>query len=143
MKTSLTKTDLLLYVLTLLIVIGGVLFWASDLASDPPMYYSGLGQSLATDPAQYVHHARNEILFDDWDPFDYPRWTIYQHSLTSLVGWGLFSLSGVSATSAGAVGLVLSLGGLLFFLLGLFRHCRTWVLPVVALCYVINVTLLT
>ena len=143
MTASLKKTDLLLCVLTLLIVIGGVLFWASDLASDPPMYYSGLGQSLATDPAQYVHHARNSILFDNWDPFDYPRWTVYQHSLTSLVGWSLFSLSGVSTTSAGAVGLVLSLGGLLFFLLGLFRHCRTWVLPVVALCYVINVTLLT
>ncbi len=107
------------------------------------MYYSGLGQSLATDPAQYVHHARNQVLSGDWDPFDYPRWTVYQHSLTSLVGWGLFSAWGVSSKNAGVVGMVLSLGGLLFFLLGIFRHCRSWVIAVVALCYVMNVTLLT
>ncbi|MDH4034769.1 MAG: hypothetical protein OEV80_13330, partial [candidate division Zixibacteria bacterium] len=143
MKPSPTKTDWVFYTLTLLIVIGGFLFWSSDLTSDPPMYYSGLGQSLATDPAQYVHHARNQVLYDDWDPFDYPRWTVYQHSLTSAVGWLVFSVWGVSGENAGVVGMVLSLGGLLFFLLGIFRHCRSWVTAAVALCFVINVTLLT
>jgi len=143
MRPSFSKTDRLFYILTLLIVIAGGWFWVSDLTSDPPMYFSGLGQSLATDPAQYVHHARNKVLFNDWDPFDYPRWTVYEHSLVSLVGFIVFSLAGVSSSSAGTVGVLLSLSGLLFFLLGLFRHCRAWVLPAVALGYVINVTLLT
>jgi hypothetical protein len=143
MNSKLTRTDWVFYTLALLIVIGGVVFWSSDLTSDPPMYYSGLGQSLATDPAQYVFHARNLVLFDNWDPFDYSRWTVYQHSLTSLVGWAVFSVWGVSSKNAGVVGMVLSLGGLLFFLIGISRQCRSWVVAVVALCYVINVTLLT
>ena len=81
------NSKLIYYFLIAVIFIGGVVFWQSNLESDPPMYYSGLGQSLSTDAAQYVHHARNKILFDDFDPFNYPRWTVYQHSLTSLVSY--------------------------------------------------------
>ncbi|MCK4632768.1 MAG: hypothetical protein KAT79_05820 [candidate division Zixibacteria bacterium] len=71
--------------LTLIVVAGGMVYWCSDLTSDAPMYYSGLGQSLSTDPAQYVFHARNQVLFGQFDPFDYPRFTVFQHSLTSFV----------------------------------------------------------
>jgi len=131
------------YALTAFVFIGGIVFWASDLKSDPPMYYSGLGQSLATDPHQYVFHARNEILYGQADPYDYPRWTVYEHSLTSLTAMIWFSLTEVSLTNANAVGVMLSLGGLLFFLLGLARHHRPWVLAAVAFVYVINITLIT
>jgi hypothetical protein len=107
------------------------------------MHLSGIGQSLSTDPAQYVYHARNEILYGDWDPFDYPHWTVYQHSLTSAIGYIWFSIAGVSITQANAVGMIMSLLGLVFILLGLYRHHRPWVLTAVALCYVINICLLT
>jgi 4-amino-4-deoxy-L-arabinose transferase-like glycosyltransferase len=107
------------------------------------MYYTGLGQSLSTDPAQYVFHARNKILFGAFDPFDYPRWTVYEHSLTSLVAYLWFSVKGVSLQNANMVGVLLSLGGLLFLILGLMRYHRPWVTAVIAFCYVINVTLLT
>jgi len=133
----------LFYILTFLIFAAGLAFWLADLTSDPPMYYAGYGQSLSTDPAQYVHHARNEILFGDFDPFDYPRWTVYQHSLTSLTGWLWFSIAGVSIKQAAVVGLILCLGGLIFLILGLARYHRPWVTSVVTLCYVINITLYT
>jgi len=133
----------LLYLLAAVIFVAGFAFWCSDLTSDPPMYYSGLGQSLSTDPAQYVYHARNKVLFGDADPFDYPRWIVYQNSLTSLVGYIVFSIAGVSQANANLVGVLLSFAGLLFLLLGLVRHHSPWVLAAVALCYVINVTLLT
>ncbi|MCK4574175.1 MAG: hypothetical protein KAU36_07375, partial [candidate division Zixibacteria bacterium] len=133
----------LFYILTFLIFAAGLAFWLADLTSDPPMYYAGYGQSLSTDPAQYVHHARNEILFGDFDPFDYPRWTVYQHSLTSLTGWLWFSIAGVSIKQAAVVGLILCLGGLIFLILGLARYHRPWVTSVVALCYIINITLYT
>ncbi len=125
------------------ILLLGLIFWSSDLTSDPPMQLSGIGQSLSTDPAQYIYHARNQILFDDWDPFDYPHWTVYQHSLTSAIGYLWFSLAGVSIAQANAVGMIMSLLALVFILLGLFRHHRPWVLSAVALCYVINISLLT
>jgi hypothetical protein len=131
------------YALTALVFIAGMVFWISDLKSDPPMYYSGLGQSLATDPHQYVFHARNSNLFGQADPYDYPRWTVYEHSLTSLTALIWFAFTEVSLKNANAVGVMLSLGGLLFFLLGLARHHRPWVLAAVAFVYVINITLIT
>jgi len=133
----------LFYFLTLTIFVGGFIYWQSELTSDPPMYYSGLGQSLSTDPAQYIFHARNKILFGQSDPYDYPRWTVYEHSLTSLAGHIWFSIAGVSLRQANMVGVILSLGGLLFLILGLARHHRPWVTTVVTLCFVLNVTLFT
>jgi 4-amino-4-deoxy-L-arabinose transferase-like glycosyltransferase len=133
----------LYYFLTAIIFVGGFVYWQSDLTSDPPMYYEGLGQSLSADPAQYIHHARNKVLFGEFDPFDYPRWTVYQHSLTSLVAYLWFTIAGVSMRQANFVGVLLSLGGLLFLILGLARHHRPWVTTAVAFCYIMNVTLFT
>ncbi len=132
----------LLYILTALILVGGFVFWQSDLTSDPPLYYAGMGQSLSTDPAQYVYHARNKVLFDDWDPFDYPRWLVYQRSLTSMVAYLWFSVAGVSLKQANMVGVLLSLGGLLFFLLAVAKSHRPWVALAVALCYTVSINLI-
>ncbi len=129
--------------MTALIVVAGTIAWHTDLRRDPPMYFAGIGQSLSTDPAQYTYHARNEVLFGQWDPFDYPRWTVYQHSLTSLVAYAWFALTDISLESAGSVGLTLSVLGLLFLLIGVARHHRPWVLAAIALAYMLNITLLT
>jgi len=134
--------NLLLYVCAAAIFIAGTLFWAHDLSADPPTYVSGLGQSLSTDPAQYVYHARNNALFDDPDPFDYPRWLVYQRSLTSLLAHLWFSIVGVSFVKANLVGTILSLGALLIFLFAVGRHHRPWVAGAITLCYLINITLL-
>ncbi len=140
MKTPVVK--IILYLCTLAFVVIGTGSWMSGLELDPPMYFSGLGQSLSTDPAQYVYHARNAVLFDDADPFDYPRWLVYQRSLTSLVAHVWFSIAGVSLRQANMVGILLAIGGLIFFLLAVGRHHRPWVAPVVAGCYLLNVSLI-
>lgn len=138
-KSSVSK--IIIYVCTLLVVVGGVIFWTSDLTLDPPMYFSGLGQSLSTDPAQYVYHARNNVVFDDPDPFDYPRWLVYQRSLTSLTAHIWFKVAGVSLKQANMVGLLLAIGGLILFLLAVGRHHRPWVMLIIALVYLANVSL--
>jgi tetratricopeptide (TPR) repeat protein len=132
---------ILFYVLTAIILVGGFLFWQSDLTSDPPMNFSGLGQSLYTDPAQYVFHARNYVLFGQSDPFDYPKFAVFQNSLVSRLAYVWFSIFGVSMRQANLIGVLLSLGGLIFILLGVSRTHRPWVMSAVALCYVLNVTL--
>ena len=138
-----SRKDRFLYILAVIVLVGGAIFWCSDLISDPPTYFSGSGQSLSTDPAQYIQHARNKVLFGQWNLADHSRWTVFQHSLTSLAGYALFSLFGVSAATANATGVVLSLGGLILILFGLARRHRPWVLAAVAFLYVTNVTLLT
>jgi tetratricopeptide (TPR) repeat protein len=129
--------------LTAVIVVAGLFLWVQDRESDPPMYYEGLGQSLSTDPAQYSWHARNKVLFDDWDPFEYPRWTVYQHSLTSLVAWLWFSAAGVSSAGGAMAGILLTVGTLVVLLVALRPFHRPWVLAAVALCFMMNVTLVT
>ncbi len=141
-KRSLNRTRLY-YLLTALLLIGAAVYWFSNLSVDPPMYYSGLGQSLSTDPAQYVYHARNKVLFGQFDPFNYPRWTVYEHSLVSLVAYIWFSIVGVSVSKANAVGVILSFGALILLLIGIGKNHKPWVLPALVFCYAVNITLLT
>lgn len=143
MKLKSQHGNRLFLAITIVIFVGGFIFWASDLSSDPPMYYSGLGQSLSTDPAQYVHHAASKHLFDRFDLFDYPRWTVYQHSLVSLTGYLWFAVTEVSSEQANFVGVILCYSAFLLFILGLTHRQRSWVAAAVTLCLVINVTLLT
>lgn len=143
MPRSANRSDQFWQLLTALIVLGGAALWLSDLRSDPPMYFSGLGQSLYTDPPQYTYHARNAHLFDDWDPFDYPKFAVFENSLISRLGWIGFAFTGVSRVAANAVGVIASLFGLIALLVGLARWHRAWVLAAVAAAFVVNVTLFT
>ncbi len=130
-------------ILTAAIFIAGLVFWVSDLTSDPPPYFSGLGQSLYTDPPQYTFHARNYTLFGQSDPFNYPKFAVFENSLVSRCAYIVFALAGASLTTANLVGVIMSLGGLLFFLLGLSRQHRLWVLVAVTFCWVISDMLIT
>jgi len=121
----------------------GLVGWQADLTSDAPMHFAGIGQSLSTDPAMYSYHARNRILFGSADPLNDPRWIVFEHSLVSLSSFVWMSLTGISMATANVAGLVLTCLGLMFFLIGLFRHHRPWTLTAVAFCYLINVTLFT
>ncbi|UCE23841.1 MAG: hypothetical protein JSU74_11160 [Candidatus Zixiibacteriota bacterium] len=130
------------YVLTLLVLIIGAILWSTDLTVDPPTRYCGMGQSLSTDPACCVYHARNEVIFGEADPFNYPRWIVIQRSMVSQVARVWFSIAGVSLEQSNAVGVILLLCSLVFFLLALQRHHRPWVSLVVAVCYMVNITLI-
>ncbi|MFZ1682653.1 MAG: hypothetical protein WAU88_00850 [Candidatus Zixiibacteriota bacterium] len=129
--------------LALVIVAVGAFVWQSDLTSDPPMYFSGFAQSLHTDPALYTYHARNHELFGKFDLFGDSKWIMFQYSVVSGFATLWFSIVGVSFETANLIGIFLSLGALLFFMLALCRHHRPWVLAMLALCYVVNVSLLT
>ncbi|UCD63704.1 MAG: tetratricopeptide repeat protein [Candidatus Zixiibacteriota bacterium] len=132
----------LFYLLSVLVIVGGSLLWTSNLFADPPVFFSGMGQSLSTDPAHCVYHARNSVLFDDPDPFDFERWVVLERSLTSFVARLWFSVAGVSLTQANMVGVLLSAAALIFLLLAVSRHHRPWVTFTVALCYLVNTALI-
>ncbi|UCE23842.1 MAG: hypothetical protein JSU74_11165 [Candidatus Zixiibacteriota bacterium] len=142
MARKTTRNRIIFLVLTVLIFAAGLVFWLYGLSADPPLYFSGMGQSLSTDPAQYVYHARNKAVFGDSDPFDYPRWLVYQRSLTSLTAYIWFSLAGVSLGNANVVGIILSLGALIIFLVAVLRFHRPWVGAAVTVCYMMNITML-
>jgi len=133
------------YLLTLLAVVTigvGVWSWSSGLSADPPRYYAALGQAVLTDPANVVYHARNEVLFDNADPFNYGRWVVFQRSLTSLATWAWASIAGMSYARANAAALLLNLIALDLILLGLAGRHRPWTLWTVAAVWLVNATMI-
>jgi 4-amino-4-deoxy-L-arabinose transferase-like glycosyltransferase len=88
---------------------------------DPPTFYYGYSGADLTDPYQYTYAARNAVLFDDWNPFDYHRWDVFRDSLVSGFSYLVFLLFGVSRVTANISALLLNLGGVLFFMLGFYK----------------------
>ncbi len=89
---------------------------------DPPYFFSGYSQSQLTDPYHITFFARNAVLFDDWNPFDYHRWDIFKYSIVSGFSYVIFSLFGVSRITANLTGLILNIGGLFLFVLGMWGY---------------------
>ena len=94
------------------------------LGIDPPYFFAGFTQAHLTDPYHLTLFARNAVLFDDWNPFDYHRWDVFKYSLVSGMSYIMFLLFGVSRITANLVGLLLNITGLTFFVLG-FRKYRS------------------
>lgn len=138
---NLKNSKVIYYILIAVIFTGGLIFWISDLESDPPMHYAGNRQSLSTDSHHYVFHARNKILFDDFDPFDYPKWTVFQHTLVSLTSYIIFKASEVSLKNANITGVILNLTGLIFFIMGMLKHHKPLLVSVFSICYLLNISL--
>ena len=105
------------------VIFGLILLHFAGLENDPPLFYVGHGQSLLTDPYHLTHSARNEILFDNWNPYDYHRWDVFKNSLISGVSYLVFSGFDISRVTANLASVFLHLIGLLFFIFGLY-HLR-------------------
>ena len=89
------------------------------LDNDPPLYYAHITQSLLTDPYHLTFYARNAVLFDNWNPFDFHRFDVFRNSLISGLAYLSFSTFGVSAITANLAALAANLAGILLFLFGL------------------------
>ena len=108
----------------MLVIVAGLIVRFLYLGADPPLYFEGTTQALLTDPYNFVHFARNKVLYDQWDIFDYHRWDVFKYSLSSGFGYLFFSLGGVSRVTANLSAVVLNLGGLLLFVFGTARQSR-------------------
>ncbi len=109
-------------VLAVIVVLLGLRFVLLEI--DPPYFFARFTQAHLTDPYHLTFAARNAVLFGDWHPFEYHRWDVFAYSLVSGVSWLLFSMFGVSRITANLAGVLLSVGGMLFFILGLNGYRR-------------------
>jgi len=105
---------------------------------DPPYFFAGYTQAHLTDPYHLTFAARNAVLFDDWNPFDYHRWDVFKYSLVSGTAWLLFSLFGVSRITANLAGVFLSIGGMVFFVFGLAGYLKRRELMISALVLLLS-----
>lgn len=105
------------------VILGLILLHFFCLENDPPLFYVGHGQSLLTDPYHLTFSARNEILYDNWNPYDYHRWDVFKNSLISGVSYLVFLAFDVSRITANLASVFLHLAGLLLFVFSLY-HLR-------------------
>ncbi len=115
-------TDRVFYIFAIVALVPGIILRFYDLGIDPPQFFSGISRALLTDPYNLTSFARNKVLFDQWDIFDYQRWIAFKYSLSSASGYLFFSLFGVSRVVANLSAIFLNLGGLALFLFGLKRN---------------------
>lgn len=92
-----------------------------DLSADPPNHFASLGQALLTDPYHITAHARNKVLFGQWEPFGYERWVAFKVSLVSALAYVVFSVSEVSRYTANLTAVILNLCGCVFLVAGIYR----------------------
>ena len=93
-------------VIAILILLVVVRFFG--LSDDPPLYYSGYGHTLLTDPYHLTFAARSKVLFGEWNPFDYHRWDVFRNSLISGAAYLVFLAFGVSRVTANIAALFVS-----------------------------------
>ncbi len=105
----------------LIIILGLTLLHFVCLENDPPLFYVGHGQSLLTDPYHLTHAARNEILFDNWNLYDYDRWDVFKNSLISGVSYLIFSVYDVNRVTVNVAATILHLIGILLFVLSIYH----------------------
>ncbi|UCD93791.1 MAG: hypothetical protein JSU69_08450 [Candidatus Zixiibacteriota bacterium] len=104
-----------------LVIILGLAVRFIWLGIDPPLFFTGQGQALLTDPYNITYFARNKILFGSWDIFEYDRWIVFKYSLMSGFSYITFLLGGVSRITANLSAVILSLAGIVLFI---FAHQR-------------------
>ncbi|MFQ5608063.1 MAG: hypothetical protein ACE5GA_08955, partial [Candidatus Zixiibacteriota bacterium] len=111
------------------------------LENDPPLYLVGHGQDQLTDPYHLTFHARNEILYGEWNPFAYHRWDVFKHSLVSAAAYVAFALGEPSRFWANLASTALNLAGLALFLTALLALRGRRETLIAALLLLINSTL--
>jgi hypothetical protein len=120
-----------IYILFFVICIVAVVIRLHGLDYDPPMYFDGHSQSLATDPNQYSYFARNKIVFDHWEMFDSARWRVFEATLISGLSYISFHFLGISRNTANLPAVLVSIAAMLVFLAALRRAVKAWPLLLV------------
>ena len=108
------------------------------LDEDPPASYTAYGPTLLTDPYHLTFAARNAVLFGEWNPFHYHRWDVFRNSLISGAAYLCFEVGGVSRITANIAALLLSCGGIIFFLLGFAGRRQWWEIAITAAVLLLN-----
>lgn len=103
----------------LMLIVAGIVLHFVNLDADAPIYFAGHGQSLSSDPPQYLYFARNNILFENPESFDNDRWQSFGTSIVNGLGYAVFSIFGISRFNANLAGLILMLLSILIFIFAL------------------------
>lgn len=114
-----------------------------QLDADPPIMLAQYGQSALTDPYLYTWHARQATLFLPDQQIEYERFAPLKFTAVSASARVVFAVAGVSRVTANVASILLSLGGMLFWLLALRKFWSWRRVAIVGLLLLSNFILIT
>ncbi len=112
------------------------------LESDPPYFFAWTSQDILSDPYNYIHFARNRILYGQWEIFDYSRWIVFKNSLVTLFSYLFFLVGGVSRVTANLSAIFMSTAGIALFALAHLKRSQNWFI-ITAVILLTNMTLIS
>jgi len=112
------------------------------LESDPPYFFARTSQDILSDPYNYIHFARNKILYGRWEIFDYSRWIVFKNSLVTLFSYLFFLIGGVSRITANLSAIFMSTAGIALFALAHLKRSQKWFI-ITAVILLTNMTLIS
>ena len=87
-----------------------------DLGADAPSVFAGGSQDFTTDGAYTTLHARNAVLYGNWDLFGDQYWRPLKITLVSGLSYLIFTVLGPSRATANLTGSLLNLLSLIIFI---------------------------
>lgn len=113
------KRELIIFILLFAVAVGARALY---LGADPPNGIT-FSQGIETDPPQYTMYARNDVLQDDWNPYNDNRYITYQFSLISLGSRVVYELFGVGTMPADLTAVLLSIVTIALFYFVVRKCC--------------------
>jgi 4-amino-4-deoxy-L-arabinose transferase-like glycosyltransferase len=95
-----SKRDIILFLTVLAI---SIFMRVYLIDADPPLD-PRQGQSLSTDPPQYIHYAANKVDFGTWDNETRTSYLWHHHNLYTPFAFGVFKILGAGLTQGNLIG---------------------------------------
>ena len=96
----------------------GVLFRTINISADAPNGFTK-SQDVSTDPFAYTYFAENAVDYGDANPFDDPRWIVYEKSTQTVAAYIVYSILGTGRAQGNLTAAILNLLAILLVALGM------------------------
>ena len=105
-------------VILAVILIAGLGLRVAYISADAPVGFTR-SQDVSTDPFAYTYFAKNKIDFGDANPFDDPRWIVYEKSTQTVASYIVYSILGTGRAQGNLTAGLLNLMAILLVALGI------------------------
>lgn len=128
------------YIVLGVVILVGIFFRTFNITADAPKGFT-LSQDVSTDPFAYTYFAENMIDYGDSNPFDDPRWIVYQKSTQTVAAYIVYQILGTGRAQGNLTAALLNLIAIVLLALGIKNYGSRLAAVLFALIACTNFTL--
>lgn len=128
------------YILLAAIFVIGLIFRILYLPADAPVGFTR-SQDVSTDPFAYTYFAKNLIETGNANPYDDPRWIVYEKSTQTVAAYIVYTILGTGRTQGNLTAVILNLLAILLIALAIKNYGSRMAALLFALLACTNFTL--